>query len=436
MEKQEKTQKMIRQGRFMLMLPLLTLPFLTLMFWALGGGKVEEAEALDVAPRVGINVNLPGASLKDRKAMDKMSYYNQARQDSARLRELIKSDPNYKAETLHETDITPFQLQSSFGSKPGRPGTNPSLEGSESYADPRQERLYRKLAELEREMSKPVTQEALPDTEDDPGRKITGEVPFPVNTADVDRLEQMMQAMSQAGEPDPEIQQLNGMLEKILDIQHPDRVQEKLRQVSQARRGEVFAVNTRAGDNTVTLLDNGQTAYVQSNGFYSLDETASAEMQNAIEAVVHETQTIVNGSTVKLRLVNDVLINGVRIPKNNFLFGTASLNGERLSVRIGSIRYNNSLFPVELAVYDMDGLAGIYIPGAITRDVAKQSADRSLQTLGMTTLDASLEAQMASAGIETAKTLLSKKIRLIKVVVKAGYQVLLRDEKQKQNMTN
>jgi hypothetical protein len=34
-------------------------------------------------------------------------------------------------------------------------------------------------------------------------------------------------------------------------------------------------------------------------------------------------------------------------------------------------------------------------------------------------------------GIEAAKSLLSKKVKLIKVVVKAGYQVLLYDEKQK-----
>jgi len=435
MKKQERTPKMIRQGRFMLMLPLLTFPFLTLMFWALGGGKVEKTEGMDAAPKAGINVNLPGASLKDRKVMDKMSYYNQARQDSARLRELIKSDPNYKAERLHENGTTPFQPQSSSQGNSGRQGINFSLYGNDN-SDPNQERIYRKLAELEREMSQPAAQEVLPDAEDDPVKKITGEGTFPVNTADVDRLEQMMQMMNQPGEPDPEIRQLNGMLEKILDIQHPYRVEEKLRQVSYARRGEVFAVSSRAGDDPVTLLDNGQTLDNQANGFYSLEEATPEDKQNAIQAVVHETQTIVNGSIVKLRLVSDVLINGVCIPKDNFLFGTASLNGERLSVRINNIRYNNSLFPVELDVYDMDGLSGIYIPGAITRDVAKQSADRSLQTLGMTTLDGSLEAQMAGAGIETAKTLLSKKVRLVKVVVKAGYQVLLRDEKQKQNVAN
>jgi hypothetical protein len=81
----------------------------------------------------------------------------------------------------------------------------------------------------------------------------------------------------------------------------------------------------------------------------------------------------------------------------------------------------------------MDGLSGIHIPGAITRDVAKQSADRSMQTIGLTSLDPSWQAQAAGAGIEAAKTLVSRKVKLIKVTVKAGYQVLLRDEKQKQS---
>jgi hypothetical protein len=56
-----------------------------------------------------------------------------------------------------------------------------------------------------------------------------------------------------------------------------------------------------------------------------------------------------------------------------------------------------------------------------------------MQTIGLTSLDPSWGAQAASAGIEAAKTLFSKKVKLIKVTVKAGYQVLLRDEKQKQS---
>lgn len=71
------------------------------------------------------------------------------------------------------------------------------------------------------------------------------------------------------------------------------------------------------------------------------------------------------------------------------------------------------------------------IPGAVSRDVAKASADRSIQTLGLTGLTDSWGAQAAGMGIEAAKSLMSKKVKLIKVVVKAGYQVLLYDEKQK-----
>lgn len=87
--------------------------------------------------------------------------------------------------------------------------------------------------------------------------------------------------------------------------------------------------------------------------------------------------------------------------------------------------------PVALSVYDMDGMAGIYIPGAITRDVAKQSTDNALQSVALNSLDPSIGAQAASAGIETAKTLISKKVKLVRVTVKAGYQILLKDNNNK-----
>jgi conjugative transposon TraM protein len=116
------------------------------------------------------------------------------------------------------------------------------------------------------------------------------------------------------------------------------------------------------------------------------------------------------------------------IPRNNIVSGIVALDNERLQVEINSIRYNNSLFPVKLEVFDLDGLAGIYIPGAISRDVAKQSADNSLQLMELTTLDPSLKAQAAAAGVSTVKSLLSKKVKQVKVMVKAGYKVLLRDK--------
>lgn len=308
---------------------------------------------------------------------------------------------------------------------------NTSVYESSRENESNTDKIYRKLAALDKEMNRQVPSATTNDkriykvTDGRDNNGITNPSP------DVRKLEEMMHMMSQPTGEDPELKQLDGMLDKILAVQHPERVQKKTGQAFKANQGQVFAVSPQAEENNITMLDTGRLKNT-SNGFYSLTEAiATDNVQNAIQAVIHETQTIVDGATVKLRLVNDVFIGGAHIPKDNFLFGIASLDGERLNIKINSIRFNHSLFPVSLSVYDIDGLSGIHIPGAITKDVAKQSADCSLQAIGLGTLDPSLGAQAASAGIEAAKTLFSKKVKLVKVTVKSGYRVLLYDGKQK-----
>lgn len=439
MEQKKHSQKFLRQRKLLMVLPLIVLPFMTLMFWALGGGKISNANAQQV--QQGFNMQLPGANLKDDKPLDKLSYYEKAASDSAKLEELMKNDPYYKVDKKdtslysknNDTSLLDTKYKSSYSN------LIKSLYNNSSYGDPNETKVYKKLAELNTALNNATTQ---PTKSEKNKNDFQSENKTNINSIDVDRLEQMMQTMNQKDGDDPEMQQLNGMMEKILDIQHPDRVKEKIKQKSEARKGLVFAVAVNDKTNPVSFLDNGGNKKMmndtnrkylnQQNNFYSLDDVLETnDNQNAIEAVIHETQTIVNGSTVKLRLVNDVYINGVLIPKENFVFGTAALNGERLAITINSIRYKNSLFPVEISVYDMDGMNGIYIPGAIVRDVAKQTSDRAVQDIGFTSLNPSIGVQAASAGIEAAKTLFSKKIKLIKVTVKAGYHVLLRDEKQK-----
>lgn len=442
MEQKTHSQKFLRQRKFLMVLPLLVLPFLTLMFWVLGGGKVNNANAQQA--QNGLNMQLPGANLKDDKPLDKLSYYEKAASDSLRLQQLMENDPYYQQRKDTDTSILPRMDTSLMGIKYGNnmvTRRSSTISHSSAYNDPNETKVYQKLAQLDDALNKAST--SRENSEDN----LSTVKPMPntsVNSSDIDRLEQMMQGMNQKGGDDPEMQQLNGMLEKILDIQNPERVREKIKQTSEVKKGQVFAVAVNNGSNSISLLDNRGTKSneantsanfpLKPNGFYSLDdETSLNESQNSIQAVIHETQTLVNSSTVKLRLMNDIFINGVLIPKDNFVFGTADLNGERLSIKISSLRYRNSLFPVELSAYDMDGMTGIYIPGAITRDVAKQSADRAAQQIDFSTLNPSIGAQAANAGIEAAKTLFSRKVKLVKVTVKAGYLVLLRDEKQKQD---
>lgn len=432
MEAKMKSAKMLRQRKILLVMPLLVLPFITIIFWVCGGGKMDAANSVAVE-KEGFNIKLPDANLKEGLNLDKMHYYDQAALDSIKLDELISKDPNYLSGDF------PMDSTEERGTANSR---NRSVKGGKGlnslmYRDPNEAKVHEKLEALQRVINTPVTASSI-------GRNYANSNGSALHSEEVIKLEEMMQSMNtQNNEPDPELKQLSGMLESILDIQHPNRVQDKLRKASQAQRGQVFSIAATSEENPISSLNtkllNQADSDERSKGnlFYSLEEPESTNfLQNEIAAIIHNTQTIVNGSTVKLRLVGAVFINGVQIPKNTFLFGLASLKGERLLVKINSIQYNNSLFPVDLNVFDLDGISGIYIPGAINRDVAKATADRSVQTLGVTSLDDSWGAQAAGVGIEAAKTLLSKKAKLIKVVVKAGYQVLLHDEQQKQNNSN
>lgn len=325
---------MFRQRKFLLVLPLLVLPFMTLMFWSLGGGKVENIDAQPLTNK-GFNMELPDAYLKDDKPLDKMSYYDKAASDSAKLQELMKNDPNYRKHTSLNNDIDGIQGDDiSVSGNYARSGAlMTSPYGSGISQDSNEVKVYRKLAELDEVMNSAANPAMVQKNDTSHNRSENTQV----NSGDIDRLEQMMLSMNQTEGEDPELQQLNGMLEKILDIQHPDRVQEEIRQTSETRKGQVFAVSATGKETPVSLLDNTTDNRVginstsinqsQQNGFYSLDESVLSDgTQNAIQAVIHETQTLVAGSTVKLRLVNDVYINGILIPKDNFLFGEATLN--------------------------------------------------------------------------------------------------------------
>ena len=430
MEHKTISPKESKKRKMLLVLPLITLPFITILFYILGGGKMEAMGGKDEIKK-GFNFNLPLPKFKEDSALDKMSYYDQAAVDSIKLHEQIKKDPNYSnqkivQESIGEFSDTDFEVQRF---QKGKTGFN-----SSSFQNRNEQKVYQKLQALQKAISQPD----LTENYDQDMREFENYGSSKGISDEVKNLEQMMSKMGESPEPDPELKQLGGMLENILDIQHPSRVQERLKESSENKKGKIFTVNRKKEDDNTTSLqkDNSISSSLKSNSFYAADENLEQEQQqNSIRAVIHETQTIVNGSVLKLRLSIDISLQGTMIPKNTFLYGIATLKGERLEVKINNIHFRNSIFPVELTVYDIDGIDGIYIPGAINRDVAKASADRSIQTLGLTGVTDSWGAQAAGMGIEAAKSLMSKKVKLIKVVVKAGYQVLLYDEKQK-NLNN
>ncbi|MFC6100780.1 conjugative transposon protein TraM [Olivibacter domesticus] len=420
MESGNYSEKFLKDRKFYTVIPILVLPFLTLFFWALGGGQggeqVEEAQTDNA-----LNVQLPTAVNPSDSALNKMAFYWQAERDSIEQLRMKENDPYYVGGEPTDTGRVPGSLQDHIQGSNGAGG----VDASEA-------KVLERLSALDKSLNANTgtgeTSEAK--------HVVKESTPASVSGKEVERLEKLMSGMDEGNAEDPELRQLSGMLDRILDIQHPERVKESLRKTSTTNKGQVFAVTGISPESVVSTLDsNGKGSSGDiGEGFFTIDQGVGAsDEQNAIAAVVHETQTVVDGATVKLRLTDDIFINGQLIPKDHFVFGTAKVSGERLEISIESVLYKQSLYAVNLAVYDMDGVGGIYIPGSISRDVSKETADRSLQSLGMASLDPSVGAQAMTAGIEATKNLLTKKVKLIKVTVKAGYKILLKDENRKED---
>src|SRR4051812_24846402 len=96
--------------------------------------------------------------------------------------------------------------------------------------DSNEAKVYSKLEQLDKVMNEvsPRSFEKSRNYE-----KLKEVTPTSMGSSDINRLEQMMAVNKQdTGSEDPEMKELNGVMEKILDIQHPERVKERIRQTS------------------------------------------------------------------------------------------------------------------------------------------------------------------------------------------------------------
>ncbi len=397
--------KFLRQRKFFLWLPVFVLPAITLFFFLLGGGGARGSLLPNNTTLGGLNSELPDAHNTPHPRWTKLDFYKQADQDSARRKQLRARDPYYQLEEINSDSIHAGSLLSL---------------GDKKTADAAASTLLRQIKQMNQQLKKPVEPKPVASV-----LQTTGTVP------DISRLETLLNKTNQQKDPsDPEMEQLKGMLDKIYAIQHPQLFEKQQQDSLEQQAPKAYAI-MRPETSVVSVIQDTSALMVSGNQFYSIgDSPASATSANTIAAVIAENQILVSGALVKLRLKEDIDINGLSIAADQLIYGVAHINGERLEVSINSIRVGQKLLPVKLSVFDLDGLPGIAIPAAIGREVVKQSAGQNMQNISLLSVDPSVGAQAASAGIQAAKTLLHKKIQLVQVRVAAGYEVLLQNDKR------
>ncbi|MFR4306511.1 MAG: conjugative transposon protein TraM [Bacteroides thetaiotaomicron] len=172
----------------------------------------------------------------------------------------------------------------------------------------------------------------------------------------------------------------------------------------------------------------------RNRGFNTAIGTAEVSDRNTIPACVHGAQSVTDGQTVRLRLLEPMAVAGRTIPRNAVVVGTGKIQGERLDIEITSLEYDGTIIPVELAVYDTDGQSGIFIPNSLELNAAKEVAANMGSSLGnsiniSTNAGAQLASDLGKGLIQGTSQYIAKKMRTVKVHLKAGYRVMLYQEK-------
>jgi hypothetical protein len=179
---------MNNQRKFYLIIPLLVIPFLTMAFWALGGGKTANVQA---PAAKGIDLSLPQAQFSKGQAPNKLAVYEASRRDSTQGG---VSTSFLKAMGMHSSDSARI---SQLAAKPD--------------ADQSAERIQAKLAVLNKQFSQPAAPPAY--TADEP------------NAQSIKKLQLMSKAIQNSQQQeDPQMKQLSQMLTQIQAIQNPASV--------------------------------------------------------------------------------------------------------------------------------------------------------------------------------------------------------------------
>lgn len=341
---------MEKQRKFLLVLPLLVIPFLTMAFWALGGGK---AGSRPLVNNKGLDTDLPEAQFKAQDKTDKMAVYQAAQHDST------------------QDGVSPAFLKSM-----GLDKATPSKADSVATPDDQAQKIQAKLAQLNKQLSQPQQERQQTASYEEP------------EPQQVKQLKKMMRNMNGGSNaPDPEMRQLNSMLDKIQAIQNPAPVKQK----------------------TAT--------------------PEPAKPFRAIPAVIDGKQKVMDGGAVKLKLTDTVTLKNQLLSKGQEIFGVCEVTNQRLLLTIQNIRLDKQIIPVNLTVFSLDGMPGIPAPEAELGGAAGNGADNAIQNMQFLTMDQSLGAQAAAGGVNAAKGLFSKKVKKIKVKLQNEYPVLLKINK-------
>ncbi len=397
----------------MILYPVVTLIGVLIIWWIFApddDGKMISS---------GFNHNVPEAIYDDLDDDKQSAYQKQQQSERQRGREQIKdladailgeqkaieetlpkeSRPNYRAEAQTAEEKV---IASNEAYKKAQSSVMTFYDRAKT--DPEKEKMQEEIAQLKEQLSEQQRPNASMSVEE--------------QLAIVEKSYQM------AAKYMPNSEQSNGTTLRATT----EQIEESKRFIN----GKAVVNNVgRVESNVVSSL----TA-TASGGFNTAVGGESHVERNTISACVHADQTIIDAGAVRLRLLEPMIAGETTIPANATITGYSKVSGERLNIAITNIEYDGLIIPVELAVIDSDGQSGIFIPNSMELNAVKEVVANLSSNMG-TTIDVTDQDAMSEiltdvgkGAIEGVSSYVSKKLKQEKVHLKAGYKLMLYQERR------
>ena len=114
--------------------------------------------------------------------------------------------------------------------------------------------------------------------------------------------------------------------------------------------------------------------------FNTINEQQEADAP-LIKAMIDKTTKAHEGTRLRFKLLDDVIIKDVRLKKGTYLYGIVTGFGQqRVMASITSILVGDKFIKVCLSVFDNDGMEGFYVPESAFRDMMKDAGAQAMQS--------------------------------------------------------
>ncbi|WP_316799662.1 conjugative transposon protein TraM [Pedobacter frigidisoli] len=345
-----------KQPRYIL--PLLALPFLCLFFYVYSNSSAKESTEV---PADGMNGQIADISdqVRDRGLSGKLDAY----------RDRYKASDGYSGiNPISEEVIRDTVLRSGYSDaekrsldsiaislKPGNSGYRIRNDPATGYA--------RVSASVGRQspLSRSSDHASVMSDQDKQMAKALADLASARKS--VDRVEQKDRLSVQvAADPMDVFRKQMSYMDSISKQNDPAFQEEHRKQLESLR---LKKLQESADRNSLRVKPSG----------YGSDKTSLQ-----IKALIDQDVTALAGSRIRIRLLEDMQVGEVLVPGGSFLYAmVVGFSDQRIRLSISSVYYAGKILPVKLEIYDLDGLAGLYVPASFFREFSKNIGGESIQ---------------------------------------------------------